>query len=247
MLDGRKTIIGLLVLCTLVSRGVFAQETSIDQSELECILEPNIEIDIGAPVEGLLDEVLVDRGDRIKRGQVLATLISGLERVTVDLAKARVEFGERKLVRNEDLYQKEVISLHEKDEMDTEVLVWRLQLQQAREQLKLRQIISPIDGVIVEREKDPGEYVEREPLLTAVGLDPLHVEAVAPADLYGTIKEGMRGKVTTIGPLSETYSAEVTLIDQVIDAASGTIRVRLALPNPNHAIPAGLRCYVTFN
>ena len=107
-------------------------------------MEPNIEIDIGAPVEGLLDEVLVGRGDRIKRGQELARLISGLEEVTVELAQARVEFGERKLVRNEDLYRKEVISLHEKDEMETEVLVWRLQLQQAREQLKLRKIISPI-------------------------------------------------------------------------------------------------------
>jgi len=246
VLDAIKTTIGLLVLCTLVSPGVSAQETLIDEGALECVLEPNIEIDIGAPVEGLLDEVLVGRGDRIKRGQVLARLISGLEKVTVELAQARVEFGERKLVRNEDLYRKEVISLHEKDEMETEVLVWRLQLQQAREQLKLRKIISPIDGVIVERIKDPGEYVEREPLLTVVGLDPLHVEAVAPADLYGTIREGMSGKVTTLGPLSKTYNAQVTLIDQVIDAASGTIRVRLELPNPENAIPAGLRCYVTF-
>jgi multidrug efflux pump subunit AcrA (membrane-fusion protein) len=56
----------------------------------------------------------------------------------------------------------------------------------------------------------------------------------------------MSGKVTTIGPLSKTYDAKVTLIDQVIDAASGTIRVRLELPNPENAIPAGLRCYVTF-
>jgi membrane fusion protein (multidrug efflux system) len=238
--------IGLVVLCVLTTQGVNAQGASVDESELECVLEPNIEIEIGAPVEGLLDEVLVVRGDQIKRGQVLATLISGVERATVELAKARVAFGERKSIRNEDLYKKSVISDHEKDEMDTEVLVWKLQLKQAQEQLKLRKIVSPIDGVIVERDKDPGEYVEREPLMTVVGLDPLYVEAVAPADLYGTIEQGMRGKVTTIGPRSATYDAKVILIDQVIDAASGTIRVRLSLPNPNNAIPAGLRCFVSF-
>jgi membrane fusion protein (multidrug efflux system) len=241
-----KIAIGMIVMCALTPQIAGAQDILLDEEGLECVLEPNTKIEISAPVEGLLDEVMVQRGDRIKRGQVLATLLSGLERATVELAQARVEFGERKAVRNLDLYQKELISIHEKDEMDTEVQISRLQLKQAQEQLKLRKIISPIDGVIVEREKDAGEYVETEPLLTAVGLDPLYVEAVAPADLYGTIKKGMRGKVTTIGPLSKTYKAKVVLIDQVIDAASGTIRVRLALPNPKNKIPAGLRCFVTF-
>ena len=40
------------------------------------------------------------------------------------------------------------------------------------------------------------------------------------------------------------YAAKVSVIDRVIDAASGTFRVRLELRNPNHAIPAGLRCRI---
>ena len=169
-----------------------------------------------------------------------------MEQATVDLAKARVEFGERKAVRNEDLHKQELISIHEKDEMDTEVEISRLQLKQAEEQLKLRKITSPINGVVVEREKDSGEYVETEPLLTVVSLNPLNVEVVMPAERFGTIKKGMRGKVTTVGPLAGSYDAKVTLIDQVIDAASGTIRVRLALRNPKNAVPSGLKCYVKF-
>jgi membrane fusion protein (multidrug efflux system) len=241
-----KTMIGLAMLTLMLSQGAIADVDPLNESELECILEPNTEIEISAAVSGVLSDVMVQRGDRVKRGQVLATLVSGPERASVELAKARVEFGKRKAIRNEDLYKKELISIHEKDEMDTEVLISSLQLKQAEEQLKLRKISSPIDGVIVERDKDPGEYVETEPLLTIASLDPLNVEVVAPAERFGTIKKGMRGKVSTIGPVSKTYDARVILIDQVIDAASGTIRVRLAMANPNNAIPAGLNCYVKF-
>ncbi|MEJ2180550.1 MAG: efflux RND transporter periplasmic adaptor subunit, partial [Gammaproteobacteria bacterium] len=35
-------------------------------------------------------------------------------------------------------------------------------------------------------------------------------------------------------------------VDQVIDAASGTVGVRLELPNPNYKIPAGVKCKVNF-
>lgn len=219
---------------------------AFDNDDLECVLEPNTEVEISAAVAGVLSQVSVQRGDVVKRGQSLAKLISGPEQAAVELARARVEFGKRKAVRNADLYKKELISIHEKDEMDTEVLIARLQLKQAQEQLKLRSVTSPINGVVVERDRDPGEYVEEESLLTIVSLDPLSVEVVAPAERFGTIKKGMRGEVTTVGPMSGTYEAEVTLIDQIIDAASGTIRVRLALANPDNAIPAGLKCYVKF-
>ena len=241
-----KTMVGVSGLAMIFLLGAAAHAGPLDEDGLECILEPNIEIEIGAAVSGVLSDVLVQRGDRVKRGQVLARLVSGLQRVTVELAKAQVEFGKRKGIRNEELYKEQVISIHEKDEMDTEILISSLQLKQAQEQLKLRKITSPITGVVVERYKDPGEYVETEPLLKVVSLDPLNVEVVAPAEHIGTIKKGMRGKVITVGPLSKTYTAKVILIDQVIDAASGTIRVRLALPNPKNAIPAGINCYVKF-
>jgi multidrug efflux pump subunit AcrA (membrane-fusion protein) len=44
--------------------------------------------------------------------------------------------------------------------------------------------------------------------------------------------------------MDETLPARVDAIDPVIDAASDTFRVRLLLPNPGNAIPAGIRCSV---
>ena len=236
----------LAVLLMLISVNAFAEMLPLEEEEMECMLEPNTEIEISAATAGVLSDVLVQRGEKVKRGQLLARLTSGTEFAAVALAKERVAFGLRKAGRNKDLYKDELISLHERDEMDTEVEISKLQLTQAREQYKLRSITSPINGIVVEREKDPGEYVETEPLLTVVSLDPLNVEVVVASERFGSIKNGMLGKVTTVGPMSATYDANVVLIDQIIDAASGTIRVRLALSNPENAIPAGLKCYVKF-
>lgn len=240
-------------LLRLVGFSLLAASVSVNaedkwfQSNMDCLVEPNKEVELSAAVYGVLSDVNVQRGDAVTQGQIVASLMSGAEKAAVDLAQARVEFSQRKALRNEDLYQDELISNHEKDEIDTEILISKLQLRQAQEQLKLRKVISPINGVVVERDKDPGEYVERESLLTVVSLDPLYVEVVAPSEYISNIKKGMQGDVTLAGAKTGTYKAEVSLVDQVIDAASDTIRVRLLLPNPNNEIPAGLKCSVSFS
>jgi multidrug efflux pump subunit AcrA (membrane-fusion protein) len=75
-------------------------------------------------------------------------------------------------------------------------------------------------------------------------VDPLDVDVVLPAAQYRDVKANMIAKVSLGMPVNATLDAKVDAIDPVIDAASGTFRVRLALPNPDNAIPAGLRCTV---
>ncbi len=57
---------------------------------------------------------------------------------------------------------------------------------------------------------------------------------------------GMSGSVQWEGPVAGTHPARVTVVDRVVDAASGTLGVRLELPNPDHGLPAGTKCWVTF-
>ena len=47
-------------------------------------------------------------------------------------------------------------------------------------------------------------------------------------------------------PIGGIYTATTTVVDQVLDAASNTFGVRLALPNPGLRLPAGIRCKVSF-
>jgi len=53
---------------------------------------------------------------------------------------------------------------------------------------------------------------------------------------------GTKLKVVGEQPVGGTYMATVEVIDPIIDATSSTFGIRLLLPNPDHKIPAGLRC-----
>ncbi|MBW1999104.1 MAG: HlyD family efflux transporter periplasmic adaptor subunit, partial [Deltaproteobacteria bacterium] len=74
----------------------------------------------------------------------------------------------------------------------------------------------------------------------------LHVEVILPVEMLGSIKKGMIATVRPESPVSGAYKAKVLVVDKVVDAASGTFRVRLELPNPKFQIPPGLKCKVIF-
>lgn len=211
-----------------------------------CLLEPSSRVEVASEVPGVLDDVLVERGASVRRGAVLARLRSGVEEASVTLARAKADFGLRKSTRNNELAAEEMISTHEKDEFETEAMIAKLELREAEERLRMRQILSPVDGVVVERHKSAGEYVGSEPVFTLVRVDPLHVEVVAPASRYGTIRKGMVATVRPEQPVGGAFKARVAIVDPVIDAASGTFGVRLSLPNPRNTLPAGLKCSVSF-
>jgi RND family efflux transporter MFP subunit len=251
----KKTLAGLLALLLSAAAGAQAPAplpaapgAKKPGGALDCLLEPHMVVNVGSPVDGVLARVMVDRGDTVRRGQVVAQLQSGVEAAAVELSKARVEFGHRKVERNETLFQKQLISAQERDEMVTETRLHEQELKRDMEILRLRTIISPIDGVVVERRLAPGELIraEKSVVLRLAQINPLNVEVVAPSELFGSVKLGASGNVSLKPMLPGVYPARVVVVDKLIDAASGTFGVRLQLPNPNHKIPAGIKCSVEF-
>jgi membrane fusion protein (multidrug efflux system) len=214
--------------------------------KFECLVQPYVQVKLSSGVPGILGEVLVDRGDFVKKDQVLARLVSDAQEAGYELARARAQFAERRVERNQELYRKQMISIHEKDEMETEAQLLKLEVREVEEQLKMRSIRSPLDGVVVKRHLSAGEYIQEEPMLELAQIDPLRVEVVVPMRLYGKIKVGMSAQVEWEAPLQSVHAATVTVVDPVVDAASGTIGVRLELPNPRHELPAGTQCSVSF-
>jgi multidrug efflux pump subunit AcrA (membrane-fusion protein) len=67
---------------------------------------------------------------------------------------------------------------------------------------------------------------------------------LVPAAAFGQIEPGMKGDVVPELLNKKEHVAVVRTVDRVIDAATNTFRVRLELPNPGGALPAGLRCKV---
>ncbi|MBL8383328.1 MAG: efflux RND transporter periplasmic adaptor subunit [Burkholderiales bacterium] len=215
-------------------------------NELECLVEPHMVVNVGSSVDGVLEQVLVNRGDQVRRGQVVARLQSGVEAAAAKLSEARVEFARRKLERSKSLVDKQLISTQEMDELATEVKLREEELRKDEETLKLRTIVSPIDGVVVERRLTPGEFIrtDKSVVLRLAQIDPLNIEVIAPARMFRTVQVGMSGRVSLAPMFPGSHAAKVVVVDKVVDAASGTLGVRLQLPNPENRIPAGIKCSV---
>jgi len=220
--------------------------TSCAADESEGMIYPSEIVKVSSQVSGILEEVLVERGDIVTAGQVLARLKSGVEKASVELARANVAFLKRKAERNVELAKKRLISEHEHDELVNELKKAELQLEEAQERLKLRTIVSTIDGVVTERLMAPGDYVGETPIMKLASLNPLRVEVIAPARRYGGIRKGMKAEIRPEAPVGGVYIGKVTIVDRVIDAASSTFGVRIELANPKLKVPSGLRCRVRF-
>jgi RND family efflux transporter MFP subunit len=255
------------------SEGGLLPEPAADEEALDCVIEPYEVVDIGSPVTGVIEKVLVERSDFVEQNQIVAELESGVESAAVEVARARAdmkgelrareasaELGENRKRRAKKLFDNSSLSLDLREQVDTEAKLARLELMQAKENrmlaslelkqavraLKRRSIISPISGVVVDRLMAPGEVVDEDTILRIAQIDPLRVEAILPAAMYGTIERGMKAAVEPEFPGDQIYVATVKIVDRVIDAASGTFGVRLELPNSDQAIPGGLHCRVRF-
>lgn len=263
MKRGCAVCVGLSLLVGVHS--AVAEEVAYDG-----IIEPHVIVALGSPAEGVVSEVLVDRSSLIKKNQTLVKLESSVEWSAVEKAKAMAGFsGEVALQKAQLAFAKrthqrmnrlKAVSAYDKDQAATDVILTeqrlkkakeaqtmaRYELKKARSVLARRTIKSPIDGVVVERYVSAGEFVSTQPLLRIAQINPLRVEVIVPAQMFGKITPGMTAK---IGPELAAYGeqiAKVTLVDRVIDSASNTFGVRLELPNPEYSLPSGLRCLVTF-
>lgn len=241
------------------------------EAPLGCLIQPDQIADVGSSVIGLLESVKVERGDFVKKGQILATLRTEVEQAALRVAQRRADaeanlraaeaeqvYARQRLARSEDLQRQNFLSEQALDQHRTDAKVADQRLAQAREQrdiwerefklaqtqLDQRVIRSPFSGVVVDRFRYPGERIEEKPILRLASLDPLRVEVYMPASRYGSFKPGMTLQVVPELPGASARTATVTRIDRVIDPASNSFRVQLRLPNPKNALPAGLRCKI---
>lgn len=265
----KVTALALLPLSAFAndSRSVLSDPSD---NSMDCIIEPSEVVELGSSVPGLVDQLFAERNSFVSKGQVVAQLDSRVELATLELANARADldtslnlrrenaaFGARTQKRNQRLFNESTISAQDMDKVKTETYIARLQAKQeednqriarleaerARQALERRTIRSPIDGVIVERYKAVGEYIEAEPVYRIANLDPLHVELILPVEKLNSISLGMKAEIKLdVASDDERHIAVVKSVDRVADAASGTFGVLLSLPNSGLRIPSGIRC-----
>ena len=251
----------------------FSLSTAALVGEFNGLIEPRMVVKLGSPIPGVLDRVMVDRGQMVREGQVVASLRSAVEKSAMDLARERAKmeaaikskeqelaFAERNCKRLKPLYENKALPFKEWDDAETKRNLAQLQLAEALENKRLAEleykrneevvnrmsIRCPVNGVVVDRFLAPGEFVEDRPIIEVAQIDPLYVEVVLPVQMLGAVTVGMNGRIKPERPVEGAYTAKVIVVDRVVDAASSTFRVRLELPNPDYRVPAGLKCKVEF-
>jgi len=244
-------------------------------AEFDCLMEPRREVTISGSIEALITNVKVDRGDFVKKGDVIVEFESGVERASADLAKfradmqsevearkARQDYARAKYNRAMELTQKNFISRQEVEEIEAERRLADAELREAQdsrqlatlehrratEVVRLRSLRSPVSGVVVDRYMHPGEISEigSKPILKLAEISTLHVEVILPTSSFGQVAIGDVATVRPESPIGGSHQAKVVVVDRVLDASSGTFGVRLELPNEDRALPAGARCRIDF-
>ena len=262
-----------LSTCSALAQASTLKDTLLP--EMDCIVEPSQVVELGSSVQGILNETFVEKNDFVNAGDIVAELDSRVERATLELANARAAmdtslelrrenaaFGQRTKKRNQQLFKESTISAQDMDKVKTETYIAQLQARQeednkriaelearrAQQALNQRIVKSPISGVVTEKYKSAGEYVEAEPVYRIANLDPLHVELIVPTEHLGSIERGMKAQISLQldSHADQSYVAVVKSVDRVADAASGTFGVLLIMPNSGLRIPSGVRCSLEF-
>lgn len=239
-----------------------------------CLIEAQTVVKLSSQAQGILSAVNVTRGDRVKAGDVVATLESGVEEAMLKAArmkastdalvsskKTELDIAESKLARQEGLKAKNIATLQTLEQAQTDVATLQSELSQAEldkqlsaieadriaASLERRVMRSPINGIVVSVDRATGEYADLNTLIaTLADIQPLKVKLYLPLAAYPMVHVGMGATVRPLGPVAGAFAAEITTKDQQIDAESNLFQAQLKLPNPEAAIPAGLRCVVSF-
>jgi RND family efflux transporter MFP subunit len=231
----------------------------LESDGFDCMISPSEVVDLGSPVTGVIEEIYVERSDYVEAGQVVARLESRVEEAAVRVARARaqrevdieqsqasLDLDRKRRNRARKLYKSNALSLDEKDEVEAQATLAALELERAREDKRRRIIRTPVSGFVIDRLMAPGEVIEDQAMLRIAQVDPLRIEAILPSALFGKTTKGAAAEIIPEAPLDQPRPAEVSLVDPIIDGASGTFGVHLLLPNPDYDLPAGLRCRVRF-
>jgi RND family efflux transporter MFP subunit len=193
---------------------------------------------------GNLTEVLVQSGDRVRQGQVIARLDSDEQRIAADQARVTRDSAVQKLTRVENL--RTAVSVAELQDAQTAVKAAELALQSAELALSRRDITAPYSGVVGIISVNPGDYVTTTTAIARIDdRSQILVDFWVPERFATSVKVGGEVSATAVARPGETFSGQVQAIDNRIDQESRTLRVRARIENPEDLLRAGMSFQVT--
>ncbi len=208
-------------------------ETLVASSTVDTERHANVHVE----VPGTIEEVRVEEGDRVRAGAVLAVLrnaalVGELERAEASFQRSKDDYES---VRS--LFEKGFVSKNEYEAASLAHQTARATLEQARETHRARQLTSPIAGTVSLRQVRYGEAVSTGQLAFAVvDLQALRVEVNLPEKDLARLEPGQKARIRSeILADGVEAAGHVERISPVVDPASGTVKVTVAI-DPGQAV-----------
>lgn len=187
---------------------------------------------------GTIEQILVSSGQRVSKGDVLAKLDS--DEQVIALEKARVAL--RSAVERSSSY-KNLKTVSRLDVLDAQIAeeTAKLAVSTAELELKRRDIIAPIDGVAGIVAINVGDNVTTQTnVVTLDDRSEILVDFWAPERFAVAVEPGQPVEATAIARPGKVFKGVVDSIDNRVDLASRTIRIRARVDNPDDVLRAGM-------
>jgi RND family efflux transporter MFP subunit len=188
---------------------------------------------------GTIREILIKSGDMVKQGQVLAKLDSE-EQV---IAQGQAQVALNSALEKSNLYHSIKSSVSRMDVFDSEIAEQnaRLQLQAAELNLTRRNIVAPIDGIVGIVPVNIGDNVTTStPIVTLDDRTEILVDYWVPERFANTVSVGQGVEATSVARPGKVFSGVLEAVDNRIDPASRTLRLRGRIDNRSDELRAGM-------
>jgi membrane fusion protein (multidrug efflux system) len=204
-------------------------------------IEAYAEADVIAKVHGEVRELLVEEGDEVTKGKVLARLDGDRLRLELSQSKANLNKLQRDFERNVDLKSKGLISEGDFEKIKYEMEALEASFNLASLELDYTQIRAPIDGVIAERYVKLGNTISvGEPAFRVTGLDPLVAYLHVPEREYRHIDAGQPVGIQIDALPGDPIAATVSRVSPIVDPQTGTFKITVEIVDESRRIKPGM-------
>lgn len=239
----REQEVGPHVLVTGVSRSPTHREL-----KLPATIRGFDETDVYAKVAGYVKEIKVDKGDRVHKGQLIATLQSPELDQQVVNARANYNLARVTDQRNQTLLKEGVVAAQMADESHAAMLQAKALLEQSVDNQAYERITAPFDGIITARNVDPGHLVPASTATTAGGASivtiaryrPLRVFVYVPQSVAPFIKDGDPATITVVQFPGRKFNGAISRHPEALSPDTRTMLVEIDLANDDALLYPGM-------
>lgn len=195
---------------------------------------------------GNLTEILVHSGEKVSEGQVIARLDSDDQKIAADQARLTRDSAREKVERYRNLSTARAVTAVEVRDAEIAMQTAELALKTAELDLKRRDIVAPSKGVVGIITVNVGDYVTTTaPIAVVDDRSEILVDFWVPERFANKITVGQPVTAFAIAQPANQLDGVIHAIDNRLDQASRTLRVRARLENPEDTLRAGMSFSVT--